>query len=101
MEPNGSLLLTSTGILFQGSTGRRDLPMGSPAYDADTFIGLASMTKLFTAICVFQLVEKGLVTLDEDVRLHIKELAEAQILRGFDENDQPILEDNTRPITLR
>ena len=75
--------------------------MNSPAFDADTFIALASTTKLFTAICVLQLVEKGLITLDDDARLHIEQLSEAQILRGVDENGVPILEDNKTPITLR
>lgn len=58
------------------------------------------MTKLLTAISVLKVVEQGLIKLDDDVRPHIKHLAEAQILKGFDENDTPILEDNTKPITL-
>ena len=88
------------GLLFQGSTGRRDLAQDSASFDADTFVELASMTKLLTAISVLQVVEQGLIGLEDDVRPHIRQLAEAQILRGFDENDKPILEDNTKPITL-
>jgi CubicO group peptidase (beta-lactamase class C family) len=48
-----------------------------------------------------QLVERGEIGLDDDVRPRIPELAKMQILRGFDENDKPILEDNTKSITLR
>lgn len=48
-----------------------------------------------------QLVEKGLLKLDDDMRPLVPELAAMQLLKGFDENDKPILEDNTRPITLR
>jgi len=62
---------------------------------------MASMTKLITITCFMQLVERGEIDLDDDVRPRIPELAKMQILRGFDDNDKPILEDNTNPITLR
>jgi CubicO group peptidase (beta-lactamase class C family) len=47
-----------------------------------------------------QIVEQGKIALDDDVRPLVPELAALQIIRGFD-GDKPILEDNTRPITLR
>lgn len=60
------------------------------------------MTKLASAISVLQVVERGLITLDEDVRPRIKFLAEVEIIRGFDEPSRKlILEPNTEPITLR
>lgn len=59
------------------------------------------MTKIITATAIMQLVEKGLIKLDEDVRPLVPELAKMQILRGFDEDGKPILEDNVKPITLR
>lgn len=48
-----------------------------------------------------QIVEKGLVQLDDDVRPLVPELASAQILRGFDGDVKPILENSDSPITLR
>lgn len=60
------------------------------------------MTKLPAVVCVLQLVERGLLTLDEDLRLRLKALAETQILRGFDDaTGQPVYEENTTPISLR
>lgn len=60
------------------------------------------MTKLASAISILQVVERGLITLDEDVRPRIKFLAEVEIIRGFDESTgKPILEPNTEFITLR
>jgi CubicO group peptidase (beta-lactamase class C family) len=59
------------------------------------------MTQLITATCLLQLVERGLVTLSEDLRPRVPQLAALQILKGFNDNDEPILEDNTKPITLR
>lgn len=48
-----------------------------------------------------QLVERGSIALDDDVRSLVPELGELQILRGFDAEDKPILEDTDKPITLR
>lgn len=48
-----------------------------------------------------QLVERGLITLDEDLRPKIPYFQTVQILTGFDDNDKPIMENNTKPITLR
>ena len=61
---------------------------------------MASLTKLLTATCLLQLVERGQITLEEDLGHRLPFLSEVQILRGFDGDDQPILEDNHRPITL-
>lgn len=59
------------------------------------------MTKLITTTCLMQLVERGLVGLDADIKDLIPELEAMQILKGFDSDDAPILEENTKPITLR
>lgn len=48
-----------------------------------------------------QLVERGTVRLEDDARTHVPELTALKILRGFDADDKPILEDNHRPITLQ
>lgn len=62
---------------------------------------LASSTKLLTTIVVLQAVEKGLVGLDDDVGEKIPELAEQAILKGFDGEDKPILEERKNALTLR
>ncbi len=59
------------------------------------------MTKIITSICLLQLVEKGAIKLDEDLRSLLPDLAALQILKGFDADDKPIMEDNTRAITIR
>lgn len=60
------------------------------------------MSKVITAVCLMQLVERGLVSLDDDVRPKFAEMQTVQVLRGFREEDgAPILEANTEPITLR
>lgn len=62
---------------------------------------LASQTKLLTTIVVLQAVEKGLVTLDEDVGDRIPELSRLGILKGFNGDDRPVLEERKNPLTLR
>ncbi|KAG7137846.1 ML-236A carboxylate methylbutanoyltransferase mlcH like protein [Verticillium longisporum] len=49
---------------------------------------LASATKLITTIGILQLVERGVVTLDEDVSSHIPILASQQVLTGFPSPDR-------------
>ncbi|KAK2616135.1 hypothetical protein N8I77_002843 [Diaporthe amygdali] len=94
------MVVDEKDVLYEGSAGRIGHHHETAKYTPDTFTYVASLTKLPTAICLLQLVERGQVSLDEDLRPRIPFLSEVQILRGFDENDQPILEDNHRPITL-
>lgn len=61
---------------------------------------LASMTKLLTSIAALQLVEAGLIKLDDDVSKILPEVGQQKILKGFD-GDSPILEDRKNPLTLR
>lgn len=59
------------------------------------------MTKLATATCAMQLVERGQIGLDDDVRPLVPALRRLPLLRGFVGADIPFLEANTSPVTLR
>lgn len=67
----------------------------------DTVMWVASCTKLMTSISAMQLVERGLVTLDEPVYKYIPELESFTVIKSFDEDGKPIEEKHTKPITLR
>jgi CubicO group peptidase (beta-lactamase class C family) len=68
----------------------------------DTVMWVASCTKVMTSICAIQLVERGLVSLDEPVYKHIPELEKFNVLKGFEEDTgKPIEEKHTIPMTLR
>jgi methyl acetate hydrolase len=54
-----------------------------------------------TAIAAMQVVERGLIALDDDVAELLPELAEQSVLTGFDGDDKPILEARKGPISLR
>ncbi|KAK4187790.1 beta-lactamase/transpeptidase-like protein [Podospora australis] len=95
------IVVNKDGVLYQGSAGRIDLPTSSPAFDENSFTRVASMTKIIAATSVMQIVERGLIGLDDDVRSLVPELAGMQILQGFEDTEEkPILVDNDRPITL-
>jgi CubicO group peptidase (beta-lactamase class C family) len=57
----------------------------------DTTMWIASCTKLMTTIAVLQCVEKGLLDLDEHVGRFLPELADPDLLYGFDEETGELL----------
>ncbi|OAA44245.1 Beta-lactamase/transpeptidase-like protein [Metarhizium rileyi] len=89
------------GTIYSGSSGRLDLDPRSPIFTDKTFTWVASLTKLATTISVLQLVQRGQLTLDADVRHLVPELQKAKILREFDDDGKPVIEANTKPITMR
>ncbi|MCG8413933.1 MAG: beta-lactamase family protein [Pseudomonadales bacterium] len=61
---HGSLLVAnSDGILYQSSRGAANYEWGIPN-SADTKFRLGSLTKAFTSVLVFQLVQEGTLSLD-------------------------------------
>jgi len=69
--------------------------------DLDATFIMASCTKLMTSIAAMQCVERGQVTLDEEVSRILPELKGLDIITGFKESGEPILVKSTIPITLR
>ncbi|KAI3557392.1 beta-lactamase [Colletotrichum abscissum] len=94
-------LMTATETLYSNAAGRLDFPTEARPWELNTFTYVASLTKAITSTAVMQLVEQGKLRLDDDMRKIVPELGDMQILRGFDEDEKPILDDNTTPITLR
>jgi methyl acetate hydrolase len=91
---------TSDGVIFEAAFGIRDLATGD-AMTADTVVWIASMTKAVTAACAMQLVERGKLSLDEDISSILPELRSVQVLVGFDDDGKPRLRTPKRAITLR
>ncbi|KAJ2893057.1 beta-lactamase/transpeptidase-like protein [Zalerion maritima] len=89
------------GVIYSGSAGRAGMELESAPFTADSFTWLASCSKIITAACLMQLVERQMIGLDDDTRQFVPELAGLQLLRGFDDDGKPVLEDNDKPITLR
>ncbi|MEM0953181.1 MAG: serine hydrolase domain-containing protein [Pseudomonadota bacterium] len=67
----GAIAVVKDGdVLFQQGYGYADVVRGVKA-DASTVFRSASVNKLFTAISILQLVERGLIDLDDEINEHI------------------------------
>ncbi|KAI2640345.1 beta-lactamase family protein [Hypomontagnella submonticulosa] len=73
---------------------------GTP-YSLDTVMELTSMSKFPTAIAALQLVEKGLIGLDDDVSDLIPSLGKQGILVSVADDGTPTVRERKNPITLR
>lgn len=70
--------------------------------EVDATFSLASCTELMTTVAALQCVERGLMTLDEDVTRVLPELKNLEILTGFDRRTQrPTFVRRRRQLTLR
>ncbi|WWC73881.1 uncharacterized protein I206_107853 [Kwoniella pini CBS 10737] len=71
--------------------------------DSDTTTECFSQTKLITCIAALQLVDQHLVSLDsvEDVEKYLPEISECKVIKGYGEDDKPILEEPKNKVTLR
>lgn len=88
------------GIIYQGAYGRRAIDNEAPM-TMDSVFWIASMTKAITTVAAMQLVEKGLLQLDEPVYNLLPELSSVNILEGFNADGQPQWKKPVTPITLR
>lgn len=86
---------------YHHAVGLQNYGIDTEPIQEDPVFMLASQTKLLTTIAALQTVEKGLITLDEDVCSHLPELAAQPILLGFDKNEKPNFQKRKSPITLR
>ncbi len=73
-KPGGVVGVMLDGkLVFQRAYGKADVAGGIPNSTTAPFY-LASVSKQFTAMCVLLCQEKGLLTLNDELRLHIPEL---------------------------
>ncbi|PSN69486.1 beta-lactamase/transpeptidase-like protein [Corynespora cassiicola Philippines] len=88
-------------VLYKGEAGRVGRAVDSADFTISSHGWIASMSKIVTTVAVMQIVEKGLIGLDEDTRHLIPELHGVKILRGDGNNGDAVLQENTDPITIR
>ncbi|MGH9673749.1 MAG: serine hydrolase domain-containing protein [Bryobacteraceae bacterium] len=84
--------------LYAGAFGVRDAS-GIPVR-VDSIFRIASMTKPVTTVAALQLVEQGKVDLSEPIAKHLPQLANLDVLEGFDDSGKPVLRPARTPITL-
>jgi methyl acetate hydrolase len=98
----GAVAIAATGneVIYQGAFGRRDVSKDT-TMTADSVFWMASMTKAITGAAAMQLVELGKLSLDAPISTVLPDLADAQVLDGFDPVGAPKLRPARHPITLR
>jgi CubicO group peptidase (beta-lactamase class C family) len=92
---------TANTTTYAGAFGKRDSASGINV-TTDGIFNIASMTKAITSVAAMQLVEKGMVKLDEPVAKHLPQLGKLDVLDGFDKvTGKPILRPAMKPVTLK
>ncbi|TXH04876.1 MAG: class A beta-lactamase-related serine hydrolase [Rhodocyclaceae bacterium] len=88
------------GNLYEGAAGTREL--GNPAMPmaTDAVFAIFSTTKAMTVTCALQLIEEGRLSLSDPVDRYLPEIAELQVLTGFDAAGQPQTRAPQRKITI-
>src|SRR3954464_12600037 len=86
-----AMVADASGVVYEHTSGT----------PKDAIFGIASMTKPVTSVAVMQLVERGRVKLDEPASTYLPELAEVQVLDGFDESGTARLRPPKAPVTIK
>ncbi|WP_371420385.1 serine hydrolase domain-containing protein [Tardiphaga sp.] len=95
-----AMAATRGEIIYRGAFGKRDVSKDT-TMTPDSVFWIASMTKAITAAAAMQLVERDKLTLDAPLTTVLPDLAETQVLDGFDVGGTPKLRPPRQPITLR
>ena len=87
------------GVFYEGAAGVRRLGEDQPM-TTDSVFAIFSTTKAFTGTALMQLVEEGLVKLSDPVKEYVPEIAEIQVLEGFDSTGEPKLRKPKTDVTI-
>ena len=87
------------GNFYEGCAGKRSLAKDDPM-TLDSVMAIFSTTKALTGTCLMQLVEEGKVSLNDPAKKYVPEIAELQVLGGFDALGQPQCRPPRRDITV-
>ena len=91
---------TRSGTIYEAAFGQRVLGQG-PAMSLDTVMWIASMTKPVVGTAAMQLVEQGKLELDAPAAKVIPELANFQVIDGWEANGRVRTRPAKRAMTLR
>ena len=87
------------GNFYEGAAGERELG-GGEAMTTDTVFAIFSCTKAITGVAVMQLVEEGVLGLDDPAKEYAPEIAEIQVLEGFDAAGEPRVRPPASDVTV-
>ena len=87
------------GNFYEGAAGERALG-GGQEMTTDTVFAIFSCTKAITGVAVMQLVEEGVLGLDDPAKEYAPEIAEIQVLEGFDDAGEPRVRPPASDVTV-
>ncbi len=87
------------GNFYEGAAGERELGKGQ-AMTTDTVFAIFSCTKAVTGAAVMQLVEEGEISLGDPAKEYAPEIADIQVLEGFDPDGEPRLRPPNSDVTV-
>ena len=94
-----AMVTDRTNNLYEGAAGKRDLGKAQPM-TTDSVFAIFSTTKALAGTCAMQLVEEGKIGLGDAAKKYAPEIAELQVLAGFDDAGQPKTRPPKRDITI-
>lgn len=101
---NGAIICATDAqgrFVYNNTIGERTLLSGEKIpHRLDDVLFLGSATKLLATIAALTCVDDGSLSLTGDLSQIAPELASKKVLLGVSEQDEPILEPASRPITL-
>ena len=92
-------VISKDADLYKGHFGFRDLE-NKDQVDDNTLFRIASMTKAITSTCIYQLIDKGILSLDTNLKDFFPEISDKKVIRGFDDNGDQILSDVSNDINI-
>src|SRR3979409_956711 len=95
-----AMAANSGEVIYQGAFGKRDLSKDD-AMTPDSVFWIASMTKAITTAGAMQLVEQGKLSLDAPIGKVLPDLANPQVVEGFDTNGEPPQRPAKKPLAPR
>ncbi|MEM7096016.1 MAG: serine hydrolase domain-containing protein [Actinomycetota bacterium] len=95
-----AIVVDRDGVVWEGGFGERAAGSGAEM-TADTVGAIFSMTKAITGAAAIHCVERGLLELDAPAGNVLDDLADPQVLTGFDGDGQPTTRPAEGDVTLR
>ena len=77
-------VISKDADLYKGHFGFKDLENKDPV-DDNTLFRIASMTKAITSTCIYQLIDKDILSLDTNLKDFFPEISDKKVIRGFDD----------------
>lgn len=85
--------------IYEGAAGKRELGKDQEM-TTDTVFAIFSCTKAITGVAVMQLVEEGVLGLDDPAKEFVPEISDIQVLEGFEADGEPRVRPPKSDITV-